>query len=78
VVVLAGGDDPVARLLLEHFAILLCDQARKHGCRATGAWDSGSLNVGIEDGCAESLQQLFQWLGETSAEQGSRVEIGAN
>lgn len=78
VVVLSGGDDAAARLRLEDFAILVCDQARRHGCRATAAWDGGSLKVRMQDGCAESLQHVFQWLGETAAEQGAQVEIGAD
>ena len=78
VVVLSGGEDAAARLRLEDFAILLCDQARKHGCRSTAAWDAGSLKIRIQNGCAESLQQVFQWLGETAAEQGATVEIGAD
>ena len=78
VVVLSGGDDAAARLRLEDFAILVCDQARKHGCRATAAWADGSLKVRIQDGCAESLEQVFQWLAETAAEQGAQIEIGAD
>ena len=76
VVALSGGDDATARLRLEDFALLLCDQARKHGCRATAAWTDGNLKVRIQEGCAESLQRVFQWLAETAAEQGAHVEIG--
>ena len=63
---------------LEDFAILLCEQARRHGCRAAATWDAGSLKVRIQDGCAESLQQVCQWLAESAAEQGAEVEIGAD
>ena len=78
VIVLSGGDDAAARLRLEDFALLVCDQATKHGCRATAAWSAGRLKVRIQDGCAESLQHVFQWLAESAAEQGAQIEIGAD
>lgn len=78
VVVLSGGDDAAARLRLEDFALLLCDQATKHGCRAVATWDGRDLKVRMQEDCAKSLQYVFQWLGETAAEQGAQVEIGAD
>ena len=78
VVVLSGGDDAAARFRLEDFALLLCEQARKRGCRATAAWSDANLKVRFQDGCAESLQEIFQWLAESAAEQGASVEIGGD
>ena len=78
VVVLSGGDDAAARSNLEDFAVLLCDQARKRGCKACAVWADGTLKVRIQEGCAESLQEIFQWLAESAAEQGAQVEIGAD
>lgn len=78
VVVLSGGEDAAARRRLEDFALLLCDQARNHGCNATAAWAEGRLKVRLQEGCAESLQYVIQWLSETAAEQGAVVEVGAD
>ena len=78
VVVLSGGDDAPARRNLEDFAILLCDQARKRGCKACAVWADGGLKVRIQQGCAESLREIVQWLAESAAEQGATVSIGAD
>ncbi|HEX8280215.1 MAG TPA: hypothetical protein VF551_02465 [Chthoniobacterales bacterium] len=76
VVMLSGGDDPDARRNLEDFAVTLCDQAKKHGCRACAVWTDDALKVRIQEGCGASVQDLFLWLGESAAEQGASITIG--
>jgi hypothetical protein len=76
VIVLSGGDDAAARRNLEEFAVLVCDQARKRGCKTRAVWAGVNLQLRIQQGCADTLREVFQWLAETAAEQGASVTVG--
>lgn len=76
VLTLACADDSATRRNLEDFAVLLCDQARRRGCKARASWVNEGVRIRLQSGCAESFQDILESLATSAAEQGASISIG--